>query len=114
MYVRRGWLVGLPLVFVALATPWALDGSSTAPPLRAVAPPSDNWPSPSRFTIEEPDQVKMPDDFLQRPTMAAVTGAIKLLRHRYPDVAIVGLPDDHAAWTAFGNFSTSVIGRPSL
>ena len=50
----------------------------------------DNWPSPSRFTIEEPDQVKIPDDFVKRPTMAAVTGAIKLLRQRYPDVAIVG------------------------
>ncbi|MEO6206964.1 MAG: uroporphyrinogen decarboxylase family protein [Candidatus Limnocylindrales bacterium] len=50
----------------------------------------DNWPSPSRFSITEPDQVKMPADFLERPTMAAVTGAIKLLRHRYPDVAIVG------------------------
>ena len=50
----------------------------------------DNWPSPSRFTIEEPEQVRMPDDYLKRPTMAAVTGAIKLLRQRYPDVAIVG------------------------
>ena len=50
----------------------------------------DNWPSPSRFTIEEPEQVVVPDDFEQRPTMAAVTGAIKLLRQRYPDVAIVG------------------------
>jgi [methyl-Co(III) methanol-specific corrinoid protein]:coenzyme M methyltransferase len=50
----------------------------------------DNWPSPSRFTITEPEQVKVPDDYLQRPTMAAVTGAIKLLRQRYPDVAIVG------------------------
>ena len=50
----------------------------------------DNWPSPSRFSITEPEQVKMPADFLERPTMAAVTGAIRLLRHRYPDVAIVG------------------------
>jgi [methyl-Co(III) methanol-specific corrinoid protein]:coenzyme M methyltransferase len=50
----------------------------------------DNWPSPSRFTIEEPEQVVVPDDFEKRPTMAAVTGAIKLLRQRYPDVAIVG------------------------
>jgi MtaA/CmuA family methyltransferase len=50
----------------------------------------DNWPSPSRFTITEPDQVKLPDDFRERPTMAAVTGAIKLLRQRYPDVGIVG------------------------
>jgi MtaA/CmuA family methyltransferase len=50
----------------------------------------DNWPSPSRFTIEEPSDVKIPDDYLNRPTMATVTGAIRLLRKRYPDVAIVG------------------------
>ena len=62
--------------------------------MRSVARPSGRRRTtgrrPSRFTIEEPDQVKIPDDFLQRPTMAAVTGAIKLLRQRYPDVAIVG------------------------
>jgi [methyl-Co(III) methanol-specific corrinoid protein]:coenzyme M methyltransferase len=40
--------------------------------------------------ITEPDQVRIPDDYLKRPTMAAVTGAIRLLRQRYPDVAIVG------------------------
>ena len=47
MYVRRGWLVGLPLVFAVLATPWALDGSGTARRFQPVAAPADNWPSPS-------------------------------------------------------------------
>ena len=49
-----------------------------------------NWPSPSKYMITEPEQVVMPDNYLKMPTMAAVTGAIKLLCHRYPDVAIVG------------------------
>ena len=49
-----------------------------------------NWPSPSKYVIDDPDQVVIPDDFLQRPTMTAVTGAIRLLRRRYPDVAIIG------------------------
>jgi uroporphyrinogen-III decarboxylase len=31
----------------------------------------DNWPSPSRFTIEEPDQVTIPDDFVKRPRSPA-------------------------------------------
>lgn len=50
----------------------------------------DNWPSPSRFLISDPDQVKVPDDFRERPTMKTVTDAIRLLRRRYPDVAVVG------------------------
>lgn len=50
----------------------------------------DNWPSPSKYVIDDPSQVRIPTDYLERPTMAAVLGAIKLLRHRYPDVAIVG------------------------
>jgi [methyl-Co(III) methanol-specific corrinoid protein]:coenzyme M methyltransferase len=50
----------------------------------------DNWPSPSKFVISEPEQVTIPPDYLERPTMKAVRGAIRLLRHRYPDVAIVG------------------------
>jgi [methyl-Co(III) methanol-specific corrinoid protein]:coenzyme M methyltransferase len=50
----------------------------------------DNWPSPSRFTIVEPEDVKIPDDYLDRPTLKTVRGAIRLLRQRYPDVAIVG------------------------
>lgn len=50
----------------------------------------DNWPSPSKFVIADPSEVTVPPDFLERPTMAAVTGAIRLLRQRYPDVAIVG------------------------
>lgn len=50
----------------------------------------DNWPSPSEFVISDPDQVRVPDDYLERPTLKAVRGAIGLLRRRYPDVAIVG------------------------
>ena len=36
------------------------------------------------------------------------------MSHAAPDVATVGVPDDHAARTAFGNLSRSVMGRPSL
>jgi [methyl-Co(III) methanol-specific corrinoid protein]:coenzyme M methyltransferase len=50
----------------------------------------DNWPSPSKFVISEPEQVKIPADFREQPTMKTVTDAMKLLRKRYPDVAIVG------------------------
>jgi len=50
----------------------------------------DNWPSTSEPTIDDPDQVRIPADFLERPTMATATGAIRLLRQRYPDVGIVG------------------------
>lgn len=50
----------------------------------------DNWPSTSAPTIDDPDQIRIPSDFLQRPTMVAATGAIRLLRQRYPDVGIVG------------------------
>lgn len=50
----------------------------------------DNWPSTSEATIDDPDQIRIPDDYLKRPTFQAVLGAISLLRRRYPDVAIVG------------------------
>ena len=50
----------------------------------------DNWPSTSAYTVDDPDQVVVPKDFLQKPTMVAATGAIRLLRERYPDVGIVG------------------------
>ena len=50
----------------------------------------DNWPSTSAPTVDDPDQVRIPGDFLQRPTLATATGAISLLRKRYPDVGIVG------------------------
>jgi [methyl-Co(III) methanol-specific corrinoid protein]:coenzyme M methyltransferase len=49
-----------------------------------------NWPSPSKHVIDDPEQVTIPDDFLKRPTMTAVTGAIRILRRQYPDVAIIG------------------------
>lgn len=50
----------------------------------------DNWPSTHHPVVDEPDQIVMPKDFAERPTIKAVTGAIKLLRQRYPDVGIVG------------------------
>lgn len=50
----------------------------------------DNWPSTSAYTIDDPDQIVVPSDFLQKPTMATATEAIRLLRRRYPDVGIVG------------------------
>lgn len=50
----------------------------------------DNWPSTSRYIVDDPDQVRIPKDFLEQPTMKAATGAIRLLRQRYPDVGIVG------------------------
>ena len=50
----------------------------------------DNWPSTHHPVVDEPDQVVIPKDFAERPTIKAVTGAIKLLRQRYPDVGIVG------------------------
>ncbi len=32
----------------------------------------------------------MPDDFVEQPTIRTVTGAMRILRRRFPDVAIVG------------------------
>jgi MtaA/CmuA family methyltransferase len=50
----------------------------------------DNWPAPSKFVINDPSEVVIPDDFREQPTMKTVTDAMRLLRKRYPDVAIVG------------------------
>lgn len=50
----------------------------------------DNWPSTSRPTRDDPDQIAVPADYLERPTFRAVLGALRLLRSRYPDVALVG------------------------
>ena len=50
----------------------------------------DNWPSPSKFMITEPEQVKVPDDYEEQPTIKTVTDAMRIIRRRYPDVAIVG------------------------
>jgi [methyl-Co(III) methanol-specific corrinoid protein]:coenzyme M methyltransferase len=75
-----------------------------------------NWPSPSRPVIDEPEQVRIPDDYLQRPTMATVTGAIRLLRRRYPDVAIIGKV--YGPWSVayqlvgIENFLIDVIAEP--
>lgn len=50
----------------------------------------DSWPSPSRFVISDPDQITIPGGFREQPTIKTVTDAMRLLRRRYPDVAIVG------------------------
>jgi methylthiol:coenzyme M methyltransferase len=50
----------------------------------------DNWPSPSKFGISEPDQVVVPVDFEQQPTIKTVTDAMRIIRREHPDVAIVG------------------------
>lgn len=50
----------------------------------------DNWPSTHHPVVDEPDQIVIPKDFHERPTIKAATGAIRLLRQRYPDVGIVG------------------------
>lgn len=50
----------------------------------------DNWPSTHHPVVDEPDQVVMPPDFAEKPTIKTVTGAIRRLRREYPDVGIVG------------------------
>ena len=52
----------------------------------------DNWPSPSRFTIEEPDQVKVPDDFVRaarrwRPSTGRHQAAAPALSRTSPSSA---------------------------
>jgi [methyl-Co(III) methanol-specific corrinoid protein]:coenzyme M methyltransferase len=50
----------------------------------------EHWPAAASHVIDDPSQVRIPPDFLARPSMATVTGALRLLRRRYPDVALVG------------------------
>lgn len=51
----------------------------------------ENMPVERTHPWVEPEQVHLPDDFLGRPSIAAVLDAIRLLRHRYGHrVAIVG------------------------
>ena len=50
----------------------------------------DNWPATSAHVLADPEDFKIPSDYLKRQTFQAVLGAIKLLRKRYPDVGIVG------------------------
>ena len=50
----------------------------------------DNWPATSAHVLDDPEDFKIPSDYLKRQSFAAVLGAIKLLQKRYPDVGIVG------------------------
>ena len=50
----------------------------------------DNWPATSDHVLTDPEDFKIPSDYLKRPSFEAVLGAIRLLRKRYPDVGIVG------------------------
>jgi len=51
----------------------------------------DSMPIIRRHPISDPDQFKMPDDFLDRKEVKTVLDAIKLLKQRYGDsVAIIG------------------------
>ena len=50
----------------------------------------DNWPATSDHVLSDPEDFKIPSDYLKRRSFAAALGAIRLLRRRYPDVGIVG------------------------
>ncbi len=50
----------------------------------------DNWPATSDHVLTDPEDFKIPSDYLNRQSFEAVLGAIRLLRKRYPDVGIVG------------------------
>ncbi len=50
----------------------------------------DNWPATSAHVLHDPEDFSIPSDYLKRPSFEAVLGAIRLLRKRYPEVAIVG------------------------
>jgi len=48
-------------------------------------------PAIRRHPVSEPDQFKVPDDFLDRPSVRVVLDAIRLLKRKYGDgVAIIG------------------------
>ena len=50
----------------------------------------DNWPATRDPVLSDPDDFKIPSDYLERPSMKTVLDAIRILRKRYPHVAIVG------------------------
>ena len=50
----------------------------------------DNWPATSDHVLTDPEDFKIPSDYLERRSFKAVLGAIRLLRKRYPDVGVVG------------------------
>lgn len=57
----------------------------------------DNWPATKSHVLTDPADFKVPSDYLKRPSFEAALGAIRLLRRRYPDVAIVGKV--YGAWS---------------
>jgi len=57
----------------------------------------DNWPAPKSHVLTDPEDFKIPDDYLKKPSFEAALGAIRLLRLRYPDVAVVGKV--YGAWS---------------
>jgi len=51
----------------------------------------DNMPTEHTHPWSEPEEVRIPSDFLEKPSIKAVLDAISILRYRYGDrVAIVG------------------------
>ncbi len=57
----------------------------------------DNWPAVDDHVLTDPDDFKVPSDYLERRSFKAALGAIRLLRKRYPDVGIVGKV--YGAWS---------------
>jgi len=51
---------------------------------------SDAMPTARTHPWGDPEDVRLPDDFLQRPAISIVLEAIRLLRREYPHVALVG------------------------
>jgi len=49
-----------------------------------------DMPTARNTLWEESEEVRLPDDFLERPSIAVVLDAIRLLRAQYPHVAIIG------------------------
>lgn len=50
----------------------------------------EDMPAPKTILWESPEQVAIPDDFLQRPAIATVLEALRILRRQYPEVALIG------------------------
>jgi MtaA/CmuA family methyltransferase len=57
----------------------------------------DNWPAPKSHVLTDPEDFRIPNDYLNRPSFEAALGAIRLLRLRYPDVGVVGKV--YGAWS---------------
>ena len=50
----------------------------------------DNWATVRGNICDAAEDIRIPKDFVQHPDCLAVSGAIRLLKKRFPDVAIVG------------------------